>query len=99
MSSVLRHLPSFCRLGRAAGLWVVSALLSMLLASGLKAEDGVSDDEIRLGMVNAQSGPAAGLGQGMHAGAQAYFARVNAAGGVHGRKISLLLRDDSYEPV
>ncbi|HEX5842669.1 MAG TPA: ABC transporter substrate-binding protein [Pseudomonas sp.] len=62
------------------------------------AEFGVSADEVRVGMVNAQSGPAAGLGLGMQAGAQAYFARVNAAGGVHGRKLRLISRDDGYEP-
>lgn len=97
MSPVLHLISLRRRSGRAVGLWL-AALLSALAVGGLRAEDGVSDDEIRLGMVNAQSGPAAGLGKGMHAGAQAYFARVNAAGGVHGRKISLLLRDDSYEP-
>ena len=98
MSPVLHLISPRRRPGRAVGCWLLSALLSALAVGGLRAEDGVSDDEIRLGMVNAQSGPAAGLGKGMYAGAQAYFARVNAAGGVHGRKISLLLRDDSYEP-
>jgi len=98
MSPVLHLISPRRRSGRAVGLWLAAALLSALAVGGLRAEDGVSDDEIRLGMVNAQTGPAAGLGKGMHAGAQAYFARVNAAGGVHGRKISLLLRDDSYEP-
>jgi branched-chain amino acid transport system substrate-binding protein len=62
------------------------------------AENGVSADEIRIGMVNAQSGPAAGLGEGMQVGAEAYFARINAAGGIHGRKLSLLVKDDGYEP-
>lgn len=62
------------------------------------AEEGVSADEVRIGMVNAQSGPAAGLGLGMRAGAQAYFARINAEGGVHGRKINLIVHDDGYEP-
>lgn len=62
------------------------------------AEDGVSATEIRLGMANAQTGPAAGLGTGMKAGASAYFARVNAAGGVNGRKIELVVKDDGYEP-
>ena len=61
------------------------------------AEDGVSATEIRLGMANAQTGPAAGLGTGMKAGASAYFARVNAAGGVNGRKIELVVKDDGYE--
>jgi branched-chain amino acid transport system substrate-binding protein len=73
--------------------------LGLLLAGpAAYAEDGVSADEVRIGMVNAQSGPAAGLGLGMRAGAQAYFARINAEGGVNGRKINLIDHDDGYEP-
>ena len=62
------------------------------------AADGVSDGEIKIGMVNVQSGPASGLGKGMRAGAEAVFKDVNAKGGVHGRKISLVVGDDGYEP-
>jgi branched-chain amino acid transport system substrate-binding protein len=62
------------------------------------AQPGLSADEVRVGMVNAQSGPAAALGLGMLNGAQAYFKRINAEGGVHGRSISLLSLDDGYEP-
>ena len=62
------------------------------------AETGVSDTEIKIGMVNAQSGPASGLGLGMKAGAEAVFAEVNAKGGVNGRKIVLSVGDDGYEP-
>ncbi len=71
--------------------WLISALPA-------RAEPGVSAQEVRVGMVNAQSGPAAGLGLGMKAGAEAYFARLNAAGGVNGRRISLVSLDDGYEP-
>ncbi len=59
---------------------------------------GVSDSEIKLGMVNVQTGPASGLGKGMRTGAEAVFADVNAKGGVHGRKINLVVADDGYEP-
>lgn len=62
------------------------------------AETGVSDDTILLGMVNVQTGPASALGQGMLTGASAVFDSVNNAGGVHGRKIELLVADDGYEP-
>jgi len=62
------------------------------------AEPGLSRQEVRIGMVNAQSGPAAALGLGMHSGAQAYFDRINAQGGVNGRRITLLSQDDGYEP-
>jgi branched-chain amino acid transport system substrate-binding protein len=75
--------------------FAVSALFCGIAAG---SEMGVDAKELHLGMVNAQSGPAAGLGQGMLAGARAYFQRINAAGGVHGRRLSLVVRDDGYEP-
>lgn len=62
------------------------------------AQEGVSEKEIRIGMANALSGPASGLGTNLKAGADAYFARINAAGGVNGRKIVLVSKDDGYEP-
>lgn len=77
---------------------LLAAMFGLLPALATDAEDGVHSDEIRLGMANAQSGPAAGLGIGIRAGAQAYFARINAEGGVHGRKIALIVNDDGYEP-
>lgn len=81
---------------RLRGL-VISALLVPCLAAAA-AEPGLSPNEIRVGMVNAQSGPAAALGQSIYQGAQAYFKRINAEGGVHGRRINLLSLDDGYEP-
>jgi branched-chain amino acid transport system substrate-binding protein len=74
------------------------ALLSGSLAPIAHAEDGVTDKTIRIGMANALSGPASGLGVNLKAGAEAYFARVNASGGINGRKLVLVSLDDSYEP-
>ena len=68
------------------------------LASAAAAGELASHGEVRIGMVNALSGPASGLGKGMLEGAQAVFKEVNANGGVHGRKISLVVADDGYEP-
>ncbi|HUN69877.1 MAG TPA: ABC transporter substrate-binding protein [Burkholderiales bacterium] len=71
---------------------------ALMAAAGAHANTGISDAEIKLGMVNVQSGPASGLGKGMRAGAEAVFKDVNAKGGVHGRKINLFVGDDGYEP-
>jgi branched-chain amino acid transport system substrate-binding protein len=73
---------------------------ALLAATGMPvfAEDGVTDKEIRIGMANALSGPASGLGTDLKAGADAFLARVNAAGGVNGRKVVLVSKDDGYEP-
>ena len=74
-------------------------VISALFVGRLYAADpGITDTEIRLGMVNAQSGAASGLGQGMRAGAMAVFEEVNAHGGIYGRHINLLVDDDAYEP-
>ena len=62
------------------------------------AEEGVTQNEIVIGMSNALSGPASGLGTELKAGALAYIDKVNAAGGVNGRKIKLISYDDGYEP-
>jgi ABC-type branched-subunit amino acid transport system substrate-binding protein len=49
-------------------------------------------------MSTALTGPAQGLGLGMRAGVDAYFARVNRQGGIAGRKLELIALDDQYEP-
>ena len=63
-----------------------------------KTEDGVTADTIVFGQPAALSGPAAALGQGMKAGIEAAFAEANKKGGIHGRKLKLISRDDGYEP-
>jgi branched-chain amino acid transport system substrate-binding protein len=80
--------------------WAIPGLL--LLASlnitAQAAEAGVTDAEIRIGQFAAQTGPAAELGKRMQLGIQAHFTAVNAAGGINGRKLTLVTRDDGYEP-
>jgi branched-chain amino acid transport system substrate-binding protein len=71
---------------------------AVLFVSPAVASELAGHGEIRIGMVNALSGPASGLGKGMLEGAQAVFKEVNANGGVHGRKLSLVVADDGYEP-
>ena len=75
------------------------AVLCLALSTLVLAVDGVTPREVRIGMANALSGPAAGLGLQLRAGANACFARVKAAGGVHGRSINLVSVDDGYDPV
>jgi ABC-type branched-subunit amino acid transport system substrate-binding protein len=75
------------------------ALCIVLLSSvTAAAEPGVSGAEVVLGMSNALSGPASALGTGVKKGAMVYFDKVNAAGGVHGRRIRVISYDDGYEP-
>ncbi len=76
----------------------VASLALVLASSFALAENGVTEREILIGQFAAISGPAAQLGQRMQVGMQVYFNAVNAQGGVHGRAIKLITRDDGYEP-
>ena len=80
--------------------WALPSTLLLAAFSTLShsAEVGVTDSEIRIGQFAAQTGPAAELGKRMQLGIQAHFTAINAAGGINGRKITLVSRDDGYEP-
>ena len=58
---------------------------------------GVTDAEVTLGMTTPLSGPAAAWGT-TALGAEAWAKYVNEQGGVHGRKIKVVLKDDGYNP-
>jgi branched-chain amino acid transport system substrate-binding protein len=77
---------------------IAFALLLAASSAVAFAEVGVTGTEVLIGMSNAQTGPASGLGTKLKEGAVAYFKKVNEAGGVNGRKIKLVSYDDGYEP-
>ena len=76
---------------------VLTASLSMMLmatvSSPAAADEvpGVTDDEIRVGMIADLTGPLAFLGQEESAGARLYLQHINDQGGVCGRKIELIV--------
>ena len=65
-------------------------------AAQRSAAVGVTATAVRVGNVAIISGPVPGLFQGAAYGAQAYFAMVNAKGGVDGRRITLDSSDDAF---
>ena len=78
------------------------AAASLVLASGLawaagQYGPGVSDSEIKIGNTMPYSGPASAYGVIGKAEA-AYFAMINEQGGINGRKINFISRDDGYSP-
>ena len=84
------------RLTIAAGL---TLLLAVAVSPDAKADEtGVGENRILLGQAAALAGPSSALGQGMRQGILAAFAEINARGGVHGRKLELISRDDGYDP-
>jgi ABC-type branched-subunit amino acid transport system substrate-binding protein len=68
------------------------------LARHARANAGVSDSAIIFGQAAPMEGPAAALGVGMRHGMDAAFAEANRAGGVKGRMLVIVSRDDGYEP-
>jgi branched-chain amino acid transport system substrate-binding protein len=58
---------------------------------------GVTATEIKIGQTMPYSGPVSNYGT-IGRAQQAYFAMINAQGGINGRKITLISRDDAYSP-
>jgi ABC-type branched-subunit amino acid transport system substrate-binding protein len=59
---------------------------------------GVTENEIRFGIVAPFSGASRELGRQMKLGIDTAFNRANDAGGINGRRLSLIAADDGYEP-
>ncbi len=84
------------RLTIAAALTLFLAVAATFQAKA--DETGVSADRILFGQAAALAGPSSALGQGMRQGILAAFAEINARGGIHGRRLELISRDDGYDP-
>ncbi|TAD87944.1 MAG: ABC transporter substrate-binding protein [Alphaproteobacteria bacterium] len=82
------------------GVLAGAALIASLTVSSAQTQQapGVSANRILFGQAAVLEGPAAPLGTGMRDGILAAFAEANRAGGVRGRQIELLARNDGYEP-
>jgi branched-chain amino acid transport system substrate-binding protein len=84
-------------------LAVVSAAFGVLaLTSGSvfaqkKYDPGASDTEIKIGNIMPYSGPASAYGI-IGKTEEAYFKKINAEGGINGRKINFISYDDGYSP-
>jgi ABC-type branched-subunit amino acid transport system substrate-binding protein len=62
-----------------------------------KYDTGATDTEIKIGNIMPYSGPASAYGV-IGKTEAAYFNKINAAGGINGRKINFISYDDSYSP-
>jgi branched-chain amino acid transport system substrate-binding protein len=85
------------RLGAfSAALAVLAATSSGALAQK-KYDVGATDTEIKIGNIMPYSGPASAYGV-IGKTEQAYFNKINAEGGINGRKINFVSYDDGYSP-
>jgi branched-chain amino acid transport system substrate-binding protein len=78
--------------------WPLLAFALAFSAASARAETpGITDTEIKIGQNAAFSGPASVYGQ-ISTAETHYFEKINAEGGINGRKITLIALDDGYSP-
>ncbi len=79
-------------------VWLVVAVLVIGLTAGvaLAASRGVTNKQIKLGLVLVKTGPVAALGLPNGWGLIDYFRYVNEHGGINGRKVKVIWEDDGF---
>ncbi len=85
---------------KKAIVWIGILLVLFLIAPSTvdaKEVPGVTDTEVVIGITQPLSGPAALWGN-TALGGKAWADYVNDQGGIHGRKIKVILKDDGYNP-
>ncbi len=85
------------KLSALAAVAAISLLASQSAFAQKKYDTGATDSEIKIGNVEAYSGPASAYGV-IGKTEDAYFKMVNDNGGVNGRKINFISYDDGYSP-
>lgn len=86
--------------GRAPHLLLalgIVAICAVPAAAQKKYDSGASDTEIKIGNIAPYSGPLSSYGL-LGRTVSAYFNKVNAEGGIGGRKIKFISYDDGYSP-
>jgi len=75
-----------------------SAVSAASLASGLAAPAIAQNEPIKIGYLPALTGPSSSTGIGINRGTVLAVEEFNAAGGINGRKIELVVRDTQSDP-
>jgi branched-chain amino acid transport system substrate-binding protein len=75
-----------------------SAVSAAALVSGFPAPVIANSDPIKIGYLPALTGPSSSTGVGINRGTELAVEEINAAGGVDGRKIELIVRDTQSDP-
>ena len=85
-------------LSRLAGAAIIATGVGFAAVAVAQDAPGVTKDEIKLGSWSALTGPFAVYGVPGVAGQTAYYGLVNEAGGINGRKITVIVEDHAYNP-
>ena len=83
-------------------LTVIFVLAMVMCTMGLALagiHSGITKDSVKIGMMPDTTGPAAWWGNESLKGARALIPYINDQGGIHGRKLKLLVQDNHYDPV
>jgi branched-chain amino acid transport system substrate-binding protein len=75
-----------------------AAILAALAPAAASAQQGVSKNEIVIGSIQDLSGPIAGFGKQVRFGMMLRVDEINEQGGIHGRKLRLIIEDSAYDP-
>src|ERR1700709_453604 len=89
------------RVSKHATSFSLAGLLAVAIAGAAHAQKkydpGATDTEIKIGNIMPYSGPASAYAT-IGKTEQAYFNKINAEGGINGRKINFISYDDGYSP-
>jgi branched-chain amino acid transport system substrate-binding protein len=85
------------RLGAFSAALAILAVTSSGALAQKKYDIGATDTEIKIGNIMPYSGPASSYGV-IGKTEEAYFKKINAEGGINGRKINFISYDDGYSP-
>jgi branched-chain amino acid transport system substrate-binding protein len=77
---------------------VAAALLALGMAAAHAQTQGVSKTEIVIGSEQDLSGPIVAFSKQLKNGMEMRVEEINAAGGIHGRKLKLIVEDHGYDP-
>ena len=75
----------------------IAAMTATAAHAQKKYDPGATDTEIKIGNIMPYSGPASAYGT-IGTAQAAYFKKINAEGGINGRKINFISYDDGYSP-
>src|SRR6201995_5726063 len=85
------------KLALLAAATAMTVLATQSAFAQKKYDTGASDTEIKIGNIEAYSGPASAYGM-IGKTEEAYFKMINDQGGINGRKINWISYDDGYSP-
>ncbi len=83
---------------RAVAVGVISAVAIATAGPASAADPGVSKTEIVIGTTTPQTGPASPGYKDIAPASLAYFNYLNSKGGINGRKVKFVIKDDAYNP-